>query len=201
MSETVILIGGGGHAKVVMECVRQAGDRVVGILDDALEAGTTVLDVPVLGKISNYLDYTQHKFCIAIGNNDVRQKIAGQLNVNWHTAIHPSAVVSRYAKIGAGTVIMPGAVVNPGAVIGNHCIVNSGAVVEHDNTLEDFVHISPKAVLGGTVRIGEQTHIGIGAVVKNNLNICGGCTVGAGAVVVKNITQAGTYVGVPARSL
>ncbi len=201
MSETVILIGGGGHAKVVIECVRQAGDRVVGILDDALEAGTTVLDVPVLGKIADYAAHTQHKFLIAIGSNAVRKRIAQQLSVNWHTAIHPSAVVSRYAKISAGTVIMPGAVVNPGAAIGEHCIVNSGAVVEHDNILEDFVHISPKAALGGTVRIGQQTHIGIGAVVKNDLNICGGCTVGAGAVVVKNITQAGTYVGVPARSL
>lgn len=201
MSETVILIGGGGHAKVVMECVRQAGDRVVGILDDALEVGTTVLDVPVLGKIADYKAHTQHKFLIAIGSNLVRKRIAQQLPVGWHTAVHPSAVVSRYAKISAGTVIMPGAVVNPGAAIGEHCIVNSGAVVEHDNILEDFVHISPKAALGGTVRIGQQTHIGIGAVVKNDLNICGGCTVGAGAVVVKNITQAGTYVGVPARSL
>lgn len=201
MSESVILIGGGGHAKVVIECIRAAGDRIMGILDDGLEVGTTVLDVPVLGKISDYQAHAQLKFLIAIGNNAVRSRLAAKLNVAWYTAIHPAAVVSRHARIGAGTVIMPGAVVNPGAVIGEHCIVNTGAVIEHDNTLEDCVHVSPRAALGGTVRVGEQSHIGIGAVVKNNISICGNCVVGAGAVVVKDIIQAGTYAGVPARRL
>lgn len=201
MSESYILIGGSGHAKVIMDCIRASGGEIAGILDDGLEIGTAVLDIPVLGKTADYEACKAHKFVIAIGNNAVRAGIAQRLNAKWGTVIHPSAVVSPYAVIGAGTVVMPGAVVNAGAVVGNHCIINTGAVVEHDNRLADFVHISPKAALGGTVRVGEGTHVGIGASVRNNIAICGGCTIGAGAAVVKNITEPGTYVGVPAEKM
>ena len=200
MSESVILIGGGGHAKVAADCVRSCGGTVVGILDDGLPAGAKVLDMPVLGKTADFEKFTESSFLIAIGNNGVRRRIAAQLDgkVRWFTAIHKTAVVSDYARIGAGTVVMPGAVINAGAMIGEHCIINTQAVVEHDNKLADFVHISPAAALGGTVEVGELTHIGIGAKVRNNINICGGCTIGAGAVIVKEIKEPGTYVGVPA---
>ena len=198
MSESYILIGGSGHAKVIMDCIRASGGEVTGILDDGIDAGTKVLDVPVLGKTAEYESYNAHKFVIAIGNNAVRKRIAESIRVQWGTVIHPSAVVSPYAEIGAGTVVMPGAVINAGAVVGKHCIINTGSVVEHDNRLGDYVHISPKAALGGTVTVGEGTHVGIGACVRNNIHICGGCTIGAGAAVVKNITEPGTYAGVPA---
>ena len=198
MSVSYILIGGSGHAKVIMDCIRASGDGVAGILDDGIKVGTQVLDVPVLGKTAEYESYNGHKFIIAIGNNTVRRRIAESIHVQWGTVIHPAAVISPYAEIGAGTVVMPGAVINAGAVVGKHCIINTGAVVEHDNSLEDYVHISPNAALGGTVRIGEGTHVGIGACVRNNIRICGGCIIGAGAAVVKNITEPGTYVGVPA---
>lgn len=201
MSESVILIGGSGHAKVIIDCIRCAGDRVEGILDDGLTPGTLVLDVPVLGPVEDYARYDSHKFFIAIGNNAVRSRIARQLKVRWYTAIHPSAVISRYASIGPGTVVMANAVVNSCARVGAHCIINTCAIVEHDNVLEDFVHVSPAAALGGTVRVGEATHVGIGASVKNNTNICGGCAIGAGSAVVRDITEPGTYVGVPARRI
>lgn len=199
MSESIILIGGSGHAKVIIDCVRASGRQVDGILDDGIPAGTLVQGVPVLGKTADYENYRQHLFLIAIGNNAVRKRIARSVNVCWATVIHPSAVISSNAAIGAGTVVMPCAVVNAGAAVGDHCIVNTGAVVEHDNTLADFVHISPRAALGGTVAVGEGTHVGIGACVRNNISICGGCVIGAGAAVVKDITQPGTYTGVPAR--
>lgn len=201
MSESYILIGGSGHAKVIMDCIRASGGEIAGILDDGLTSGTTVLGVPVLGKTCDYEVYRDHAFVIAIGNNAVRARIAAATPVRWGTVLHPSAVVSPYAAIGEGTVVMPGAVINAGAVVGNHCIINTGAVVEHDNRLGDFVHISPKAALGGTVTVGEGTHVGIGACVRNNLTICCGCTVGAGAAVVKDITESGVYAGVPARKL
>ncbi|MBE6942625.1 MAG: acetyltransferase [Ruminococcaceae bacterium] len=201
MSESYILIGGSGHAKVVIDCIRASGGEVAGILDDGIEAGAKVMEVPVLGKTAEYESYNAHKFVIAIGNNAVRAKIAQRMDVGWGTVIHPSAVISPYAEIGAGTVVMPGAVINAGAVVGNHCIINTGAVVEHDNRLGDYVHISPKAALGGTVSVGEGTHVGIGACVRNNIEICSGCTIGAGAAVVKNISEPGVYVGVPARKI
>lgn len=201
MTESIILIGGGGHAKVIIDCILASGNQVVGILDDGIPAGTMVQEVPVLGKTADYDNYRQHLFLIAIGNNEVRKRIARSVDVRWATVVHPSAVVSPSAVIGAGTVIMPCAVVNAGVTVGEHCIINTGAVIEHDNRLAGFVHISPKAALGGTVSVGEQTHIGIGACVRNNISICGGCTIGAGAAVVKNITQPGIYIGIPARSV
>lgn len=201
MPESVILIGGGGHAKVIIDCVRAAGDQVAGILDDGLAPGTLVLDVPVLGKTGEFERYRDHAFLIAIGSNAVRRKLAQRMDVKWYTAIHPSAVVSPYAAIGAGTVVMPRAVINAGTLVGGHCIVNTGAIVEHDNRLGDFVHVSPGAALGGTVSLGEATHVGIGAAVRNNVRICGGCLIGAGAAVVRDITEPGTYAGVPARKL
>lgn len=201
MPESIILIGGSGHAKVIIDCIRAAGGEVFGILDDGIMAGTLILGVPVLGKTADYGQYQDHPFIIAIGNNTVRRNIAERLNVRWATAVHPMALVSDHALIGEGTVVMPRAVINAGAVIGSHCIVNTGAIVEHDNCLGDYVHISPNAALGGTVTVEEGTHIGIGACVRNNIHICGGCTIGAGAAVVKNIVETGIYVGVPARRI
>ena len=201
MSDSVILIGGGGHAKVVLDCVRSSGGQVVGFLDDGIGAGTTILGVPVLGTIKDYRNYLQHRFLIAIGNNGIRRRLAQSLKVDWYTAVHSSAVVSPYASIGAGTVVMPRAVVNAGARVGAHCIINTGAVVEHDNRIDDFVHISPAAALGGTVSVGVGTHVGIGVSVRNNICICANSVIGAGAVVVKDITIPGTYIGVPARRM
>ena len=201
MNNSVILIGGGGHAKVVIDCIKCAGDTVIGILDDSLAIGSCVLDIPVLGKIDSWENYKEHAFLIAIGNNEIRQSISERLNVNWHTAIHPSAIVSSYAKVGEGSVVLPGAVINADAQIGKHCIINTSSVVEHDNLIGDFVHISPAAALAGSVIIGNGSHIGIGANVKNNITVCSGCTVGAGAVVVKDLTEKGTYIGVPARRI
>ena len=198
MSEEVIVIGGGGHARVVIDGIQACGDAVVGILDDALAVGSTVLGIPVLGKTADWQRYPDKKFLIAVGSNAVRRRLAESMTAEWYTMVHPRAVVSQYAQIGAGCVVMPNAVINAGAVVGAHCIINTGAIVEHDNRLADYVHISPAAALAGTVTVGAETHIGIGAQVRNNIQICGGCTVGAGAVIVKNITERGIYVGVPA---
>lgn len=201
MSKAIILIGGSGHARVIMDSVAACGGTVAGILDDAMATGTLVHGVPVLGKTADCVRFAEHSFIIAIGNNAIRQRIAEAYDLTWATVIHPGAMVSPSARIGVGTVIMPGAVINADAKVGTHCIINSGAIVEHDNVLHDFVHISPKAALGGTVTVGECTHIGIAACVRNNIHICGNCTVGAGAAVVKDIAEPGVYAGVPARRM
>ena len=199
MSEQVIIIGASGHGKVVCDILRAQGDTVLGFLDDRAEAACCGL--PVLGKVRDALRFPDAKLIIAIGANAVRKKIAEELNVSWHTAIHPSAVISPSAVIGEGTVVMPLAVVQAEAVVGAHCIINTAAVVEHENRLGDYVHISPKAALGGNVRVSEGSHIGIGACVRNNIAIVGGCTVGAGAAVVSDLEEPGVYVGVPARRM
>lgn len=201
MSEKVILIGGGGHAKVVMDIVEACGDRVVGVLDDGLAVGAQVQGVPVLGGVADAVNFADCRFLIAIGNNEVRYRLAGNLELPWYTAVHPTAVVSPNAQIGEGSVVMPKAVINAGAWIGRHCIINTAAVVEHDNRIAACGHVSCGAVLTGTVYVGETVLIGAGAIVRNNVTICAGSVIGAGAVVTTDITEKGTYVGIPARKL
>lgn len=199
MAEKVVIIGAGGHGKVVADTVLRSGAQVLGFLDDS--RGGSVCGIPVLGKVEDYGNYKDAAFVLAVGNAAVRQRLAeSMVGVRWYTAVHPAACVSALdVSIGEGSVVMANAVVNPGAVIGRHCIVNTAAVVEHDCVVGDFAHISVGAKLGGTVTVGESTWVGIGAAVKNNVTVCPGCMIGAGAVVVKDITQPGTYMGVPAR--
>lgn len=200
MHKEVIIIGAGGHGKVVADIVEKSGDKVCGFLDDG--ACGEVFGYKVLGGTEELNKYIDKEFFIAIGNNAIRKKIAtANPELKFYTAIHPAAIISRGVEIGEGTCVMAGSVINADAKIGKHAIINSGAVVEHDNVLADFVHISPRAVLCGTVRVGECTHIGAGVSVKNNISITSDTVVGAGAVVVKDIGFSGTYCGVPAKMM
>lgn len=202
MSKNVVVIGASGHGKVIADTIIKSGDKVVGFLDDGVDKGSRVAGIEILGKIEDYKIFENCEFIIAIGNPNIRRKIANDLPVKWYTAIHPSAVISSLeVELGEGTVVMANAVINSSAKIGKHCIVNTGAIVEHDNYIGDYVHLSPNATLAGTVTVGEMTHIGVGACVKNNINIASNCTIGAGAVVVKDISESGTYIGVPVRKM
>lgn len=205
MNKSVIIIGAGGHARVIAEIIIKSGDTVIGFLDDNLDIqGKSVFkDIKVLGKISECESFQKkHKEClfiVGIGNNYVRAEIFNKYKLNYYIAIHPSSIISDGVKIGIGTVIMPNTVINVGSVIGSDCIINTGAIIEHDNVIKDNVHISPAATLCGTVEVGEFTHVGAGATIKNNIKIFKECTIGAGAVVVKDIEKSGTYAGVPVR--
>lgn len=201
MSKEVVIIGAGGHGKVVADIVVESGDKVKGFLDDHFPESKDFIGYPILGRLRDYMNIVGAEFVIAIGNAKIREKIArGMKDVQWYTAIHPKAVISSLdVRTGEGTVVMANAVINPGTHIGRHCIINSGAIVEHDNVISDFVHISVGAKLAGTVSVGNRTWIGIGAVVSNNLSVCQDCMIGAGAVVVNNIKKPGTYIGIPAK--
>ena len=202
MLKSVIILGAGGHAKVIADIILKCGDRFLGFLDDTQMKGSQVLGFPVLGKISELNAFTDTcNFIIGIGANEIRKKIDQAYNVNWYTAIHPSASISIGVEIGEGTTIMANAVINAAAHIGRHCIINTGAIVEHDNVIDDYTHLSPNVSLGGKVKIGEGAHIGIGATVINNIEICGESVVGAGSVVIRNITEKGIYVGSPTHKL
>ena len=195
----LIIIGAGGHGKVIADAALKNGYTNICYVDD--RAIGDVMGFPVIGTTADVecLNDGNTDFVIGIGNNAIRKTIAEIHNVNWVSIVHPSAQIAFNAEVGKGTVIMANAVVNVCATVGNHCIINTGAIVEHDNVIENYAHISPNVALGGTVHIGSLTHVGIGATVKNNTEICSDCTIGAGAVVVKNIKEPGTYVGVPIR--
>lgn len=206
MRKKVVIIGAGGHAKVIADIIEKSGDEIVGFLDDNKKMGTTIIkEYKVLGDFNNRFPLaianSDYEFIIAIGDNKKREEISHSPNLKFYTAIHPSAQMGLDVEIQEGTVIMANACINSSAKIGKHCIINTGAIIEHDNIIEDFVHISPNVALGGTVKIGKSTHVGIGSTIKNNITICEKCKIGAGAVVVKDIKEEGTYIGVPAKKM
>jgi sugar O-acyltransferase (sialic acid O-acetyltransferase NeuD family) len=195
---SVYLYGAGGHGKVVLDVLLAENKYVVkGILDDAPKSDS-MFAIPIKENFNK--QKLQAKNCIvAIGDNQIRKNIVSSLNTNFVMTIHPSAVVSKFAKIGVGTQIMAAVVVNPDVIIGDHCIINTGAIVEHDCKLGDYVHLAPNACLGGNVTIGENTLIGIGASVIPNVVIGKNVSVGAGAVVLEDIPDYAVVVGVPAK--
>lgn len=206
MNKDVVIIGAGGHAKVIADIIVKSNDEVIGFLDDDQTLSPNIIDrYKLIGTIAD-CEKIQRKnpdfqFIIAIGNNHIRTKVADKYNLNYYTAIHPSTIIGLGVNIAEGTAIMANAVINSSTKIGKHCIINTGAIIEHDNIIEDCVHISPNATLCGTVNVGKLTHIGAGAIVKNNMTVCNNCIIGAGGVVVKSIEEEGTYIGIPVKKI
>lgn len=198
--EEIIIIGAGGHAKVVADLILKTGNKLLGFLDD-LSNVDQIFGFKILGNISKCLEYKDKKFIIAIGNNYIRKKISAEYDLKYISLIHPSACIGLGVSIDEGTAVLANCVINSGAKIGKHCIINTASIIEHDNLVENFAHVSPNACLGGNVQIGECTHIGIGATLKNNISICKDCIIGAGAVVIKNIDESGVYVNIPAKKI
>lgn len=204
MSKDVIIIGAGGHAKVIADIIYKSGDNLIGFLDDNLanKGKEIYLGKKVIGTTKDIEIYNKNYFIIGIGNNSIRKKINNENNLKLYTAIHPSAIIAQDVKIGTGSVIMAGVVINPGTVIGKNCIINTCSSLDHDNLLEDYVHISPGAHLAGTVSVKEGTWICTGATIINNITIAKNNIIGAGSVVIKDINEEnGTYVGVPVKML
>lgn len=201
----LLVIGASGHGKVIADIALEVNVyREISFLDDD-ESISECMGFPVIGKVIDLERYiSEYEMVVAIGNAQTRRRIMEQAvaaGAIIATLIHPQAVVSKYAVVGAGTVVMSGAVINADAVVGRGCIVNTSASIDHDCQVGDCVHVAVGAHLAGTVSVGAEAWIGIGAVVSNNIHICGQCMIGAGAVVVSDITEPGTYVGVPARRI
>lgn len=197
----VAVIGAGGHAKVVMATLRDAGWRVVAAYDDDRSKwGTQVLGVTVVGGLDEFVSVPV-RAVIAIGSNRARQKVAARFDsrVEWVTVVHPRAWVDPSVRLGPGTVVFAGAIVQPDTVIGAHVIVNTGASIDHDNVLGDFVHVAPGSRLAGEVRVADGAFLGTGASVIVRVEVGPWSIVGAGAVVVRHVPPGVTAVGVPAR--
>lgn len=200
----LLIIGGGGHGKVVADAALEQGDwQQLVFLDDLYPSLEMVLDWPVVGRIADAGIYRDdfEDAVIAVGDNQLRLKLLGMvrdLGFGLPVIRHPSAVISRSADIGAGTVVFAQSAVNASARLGEGCIVNTGATIDHDCVLADAVHISPGVHLGGGVRVGTRSWIGIGACVRQLSVIGEQVMVGAGAAVVGNIPDSVTVTGVPA---
>ena len=198
--EEVIIIGAGGHAKVLIDCLEQENQYKIAYVVDDNPALHEILGYKIQ-RPNHFTSLFNHPMIIAIGNGATRKQIADTYQTHFITTIHPSAIFSKYAKVGEGSQVFASAIVNAGATIGKHCIINTGAIVEHDCFIHDFVHLSPHSSLAGGVTVGSSTHIGIGATVIENTTIGSNVIIGAGAVVVDDIPDNCTAIGIPAKPI
>ena len=199
------ILGASGHGKVVADAAECCGWNV-SFFDDNTSVGEVVNGWPVFGTFQDLLNQLDRfeGAIVGIGNNRVRLEKSEILLANGAplvSIIHPSATVSRYANIKAGTVVVGGAVVNVDARLGLACIINTGATVDHDCALGDGVHVSPGANLAGEVRIGNGSWVGIGSVVRQQLSIGSNVMIAAGATVVKNVSDNTSVAGTPAKTM
>lgn len=196
---SLILIGSGGHAKVVLAAAKASGWSVIALFDDDTKRhGENVFGVEIRGPIAS-LDSTDLAH-IAIGNAAVRMKF-DSLGCDWKTIIHPHAYVDSTVVVGAGTFVAAGAVVNPATSVGRHCIINTGSSVDHDNVLEDYVQIAPGAHLGGNVTVREGAFIGLGASIIHGVTIGKNALIGAGATIIRDVPDGAKIVGNPGRAI
>lgn len=200
----IVVLGAGGHAKVVLATMKEAGISASFVLDDDQEKwGKAILGVPVIGDFSKLVDLEDAQAVVAIGDNVVRKKVVETWSsyCSWLTVIHPQAYVHPTAKIDEGSVVFAGACIQPDVTVGEHAIVNTGVIIDHDCRIEDFVHIGPGAALAGGVWIKEGAFLGIGCKVVPGKTVGEWATVGAGAVVIQDIPAFAVAVGIPAREI
>ena len=201
----IILFGAGGHAAVIMDCLKAqiehgAAIKIKGLLDDS--GKTEWMGYPILGTtdLADQFNDGQTVFILAIGSNEVRERLAKRYShLSFYPVIHPSAIIGTHVTIGEGTVVMPRVVINANAQVGCHAIINTGVIVEHDNRIGDYVHLSPNATLCGTVTVGDLTHIGAGSTVIQGVTIGSRGVIGAGATVISDLGDDVTAVGIPAQ--
>lgn len=197
--EDLILIGGGGHCRSVIDSIKSTNKfNIVGILDIKDNIGKYVDEVEIIGcdEDINLIHKRGIKNAFitigSIGNTYIRENLYKKIRFigfNFPIIKDSSAIVSSNSFIGEGTFIGKGSIINSGTYIGKNCIINTGSILEHNCNIGDFVHISPGSVLSGDVKIGDKTHIGVNSTIIQGINIGKNCIIGGGSVVVKNIDE------------
>lgn len=203
----IVILGAGGHGRVVLDILRQAArHKVVGFLDNNVQLhGRRVDGLPILGGIDATDEVRKRGVrgaVVAIGNNGVRRSLGeviegGELELV--NAIHPSAQIATNASLGKGIVAAAGALVCAHCQIGDYAILNTGCIIDHESMIGTAAHVCPGVRLAGHVVVEAGAFIGIGATVVQNIRIGFEAVVGAGAVVTQDVAPMTTVVGMPAR--
>lgn len=202
--KNLILVGGGGHCKSVIDVAESAGYHILGILDVSKEVGKSVFDYKIIGTdddIPQYVD--EAEFMITVGfikDPTIRIRIYDRIKNSGGrlaTIVASTAYVSRYATLGEGTVVMHHAFVNAGVRIGNNCIINTFSNIEHDSQIGNQSHISTGVMVNGDCKIGERVFVGSQSVLVNGISVVDDVVVGAGSLVRKSISKIGVYSGNP----
>lgn len=208
MSLPVIVLGAGGHAKVLVEALLATSAVIAGIVDsDRALTGTKLLGVPVLGGDEVIEEFPPSKILLVNGLGSVglplrRQQLFERYitsGYDFATVVHPSAVVASDVVLCNGSQIMAGAVIQPGSRVGCNVIINTRASVDHDCIIGDHTHIAPGVTLSGGVTVGASSHIGTGATIIQQIAV-GSCSmVAAGAVVIHDVPENSVVMGIPAK--
>jgi sugar O-acyltransferase (sialic acid O-acetyltransferase NeuD family) len=210
--DEIVVIGGGGHAKVVISILRKLNRYSILGYTDHNDRGA-VLGVPFLGSDRELNSLAARAGTLngvlgagQVGLGHARCKLWTRVrsevpSLSFPLIVSPDAIMNEHVSAGEGTVVMDGAIINGETRIGRGVIVNTNSTVEHDVTLADWVHVATGATISGGVVVGQFSMIGAGATVIEGTKIEAGCMVGAGAVVVHDLTEPGVYVGSPARRL
>lgn len=209
MKNTLLLVGAGGHCKVILDLLlKLQGYEIAGIIDLKKRIGDKVFGVPVVGTDSDLPKFFKKGVtrCFisvgSVGDAWVRVKLYNfvkKIGFILPNLISPETCISSQIILGEGNYIAPGVIINAGARIGNNCILNTGTIIEHDCQIGNFVHLSPGSILSGGVFVGNYSHIGTGSMVIQNLEIGASTVIGAGSVVTKNIRKCMVAYGNPCK--
>ncbi|MFC1671528.1 acetyltransferase [Planctomycetota bacterium] len=208
MSTPVIVLGGGGHAKVLVEALVAQGTEILGVVDPCPElANAVILGVRVIGDDGKVLEHSPEEISLVngVGTTCVTGKRRElfehfkSTGYRFATVRHPSSVVASDVNVAEGAQIMAGVVIQPGCEIGENSIVNTRVSVDHDCRIGAHVHLAPGVTLSGVVVVGDGSHVGTAAAVIQGIRIGRNCLVAAGAVVVGDVPDGASVVGIPAR--
>lgn len=206
-SGKLIVIGAGGHARVVIDAAKANGFSLCGIIDtDYKGQEERILGCPVIGDLDSLsrFDPKETAVTIAIGDRQKRADLfyrVEKLGYNMPVIIHPTAIISKHTSIGKGVFINAGVIINANAEIDANTIINTGAIIEHEVVIGKHCHVCPGVKIGGRVSIGDNTIIGIGASVIDRIKIGQNVIVGAGSVIIRDIESNSTVAGVPGKQI
>lgn len=209
MNEKVALLGAGPHASVIVDIIEKQGRyEICGFIDSEKEIGSDYYGYEIIGR-QEEINLLRKRFnfeglIICIGDNWLRNNVALQVKlllpkIRFINAIHPSAIIGKNVRIGAGVVIMAGSIINTGAIIGDHCILNSRSCIEHHCILEDFSSLAPGVTTGGFVVVKKFAAVALGVTIFDRVVIGEHTVIGSGALVTKNIPELVVAYGSPAQ--
>ena len=199
-NKKLLIIGCGGHSKVVTDIAESIGFANISFLDTFSDKDTFLGRNVIHQEIENYREY----FFVAIGENSLRERIFNNFQLKNKNSIplsliHPSSIISPRCSIGNGTVIMPLCVINSSSSIGNGVIINTRSSIDHDNCLKSFASIAPGVSTGGNVYVGERSAVSIGASINHGIKIGSDVVIGASSLVNKDIDNNWVAYGTPVK--